>query len=307
MNNTLFGRDIISIKDLSTDDINLILDTAQTIKHTSKPELLRGKVLASCFFEPSTRTRLSFEAAAHKLGAGVIGFSDDKNTSAKKGETLSDAIRVIGSYADAIVLRHFSDGAARLAADICQVPVINGGDGKNQHPSQTLLDLFSIRECQDSMEGLNIAFVGDLKYGRTSHSLTQALCHFKTRFFFVSPENLMMPENVCDRIKQSRNKFSCHRDINEVIKDVDILYMTRIQKERFDEAEFRAIRNQYVLHGDMLKSVKKNMKVLHPLPRVNEIDVSVDTTPNAYYFQQAENGVYVRQALLALLLNKSLT
>lgn len=305
MKNTLFGRSIISISDLSTDDINLILDTAEKIKKKPHPELLRGLVLSSCFFEPSTRTRLSFEAAALKLGAGVIGFTDDKSTSAAKGETLSDAIRVIAGYADAIVLRHHQDGSARLASDVSHKPVINAGDGANQHPSQTLLDLFSIRECQGKLDGLNIAFVGDLKYGRTTHSLTQALCNYKTRFFFVSPENLTMPNHICEHIKKSRNKFSCHLDVSEVVKKVDILYMTRIQKERFAEDELREMSKHYVLKSDMLKGVKDNMNVLHPLPRVNEIAVEVDDTPHAYYFQQAENGVHVRQAMLALLLKDS--
>lgn len=306
MTNALFGRDIISISDLTPDEIKLILDTAEKIKHNPDPSLLHAKVLASCFFEPSTRTRLSFEAAAIKLGAGVIGFSDHKSTSAAKGESLCDAIEVISSYADLIVLRHHRDGAARLAGDISDKPIINAGDGTNQHPSQTLLDLFSIRECQGKLEDLNIAFVGDLKYGRTAHSLAQALCHYNARFYFVCPENLMMPDHICDHIKKSRNKFSCHRDVSEVVKKVDILYLTRIQKERFAEDELRSMAKHYVLKGPMLKGVKKNLKILHPLPRVDEIETSVDKTPYAYYFQQAENGLHTRQALLALLLNESL-
>ncbi len=306
MKNTLFGRDIISITDLSKDEIHLILDTAEKIRQTPHAELLKGKVLAHCFFEPSTRTRLSFEAASLKLGAGTIGFMDHKLTSSVKGESLQDAMRVISGYVDAIILRHPQEGSARLAADVSDKPVINAGDGANQHPSQTLLDLFAIRECQKTLTGLNIAFVGDLKYGRTTHSLTQALCHYNTRFFFVCPDHLMMPENICDYIRKSRNKFSCHQDMGDVINKVDILYMTRIQKERFGEDELRVMAKHYVLKKSMLLKVKNNLRILHPLPRVTEIDTDVDDTPYAYYFQQAQHGLHVRQALLALLLSEEL-
>ncbi len=306
MTNPLFGRDIISVAELNQAEIDLIFDTAAKIKQAPMPTLLQGKTMASCFFEASTRTRLSFEAAMLKLGGGVFGFSDSKNTSAKKGESLHDAIKVIASYADVIVLRHPQEGAARLATEVSDKPIINGGDGSNRHPSQTLLDLYTIRECQGRLTDLNIAFVGDLKYGRTVHSLAQACATYNTNYFFVSPEMLMMPDNVCDTLTRHGANYTIHRDINEVLDKVDIIYMTRMQKERFDEAEFKHLMNQYSLTADMLQSAKPNMRIMHPLPRVDEIDVDVDATPHAYYFEQAENGLYVRQAMLSLMLNKEL-
>ena len=303
MNNPLYQKNIISIADLSRSDLELILQTAQSLKQTPQPELLKNKVVASCFFEASTRTRLSFETAVQRLGGSVIGFDSGGNTSlAQKGETLADSVKVISSYADAFFMRHPQEGAARLASEFTSVPVINGGDGSNQHPTQTLLDLFTIYETQSTLDNLNIAFVGDLKYGRTVHSLAQALSLFNCKFYFISPEALAMPDYIIEELNECGIKFSLHNSIEEVVDDLDILYMTRVQKERFDETEYQHMKSAFLLNASMLKTARDNLKVLHPLPRIDEINTDVDNTPYAYYFQQAQNGVFARQALLALLL-----
>ncbi len=243
-----------------------------------------------------------------RLGGQNIGFSSDEGLSIKKGETLHDTIRVISEYADLIVIRHPSEGAARLAAEVSVKPVINAGDGANQHPTQALVDLFTIQECQKSLEGLSIALVGDLKYGRTIHSFAQACMLFDVRLYLVSPQELALPEPICDALKKQGVRFSFHRSMEEVLPKVDILYLTRIQQERFSEAEYQLVKNNYILTPALLKNAKTkaNLKVLHPLPRINEIDIGVDKTPYSHYFIQAANGVYVRQALLALLLNEKL-
>lgn len=304
MNNPLFGRDIVSIGDLSKADIEFIIERAAVLKQSGPLPLLKDRLFASCFFEASTRTRLSFEAAVQRLGGTVIGFSDSGNTSTKKGETLTDSIHMIAGYADAIIMRHPREGSARLAAEVADIPVINGGDGANQHPSQTLLDLFSIAECQGRLDGLSIALVGDLKYGRTVHSLAQAMGHFKPRFYFVAPEALAMPAYIEDSLRQADIQFEYVDNLEAVVPLVDILYMTRVQKERFDPTEYMHLASQFVLRPDMLKSAKPTMRVMHPLPRVDEIHPAVDKTHHAYYFQQAENGVYARQALLSLVMNE---
>jgi len=303
MNNPLYQKNIISIPDLSRSDLELILQTAQSLKQNPQPELLKNKVVASCFFEASTRTRLSFETAVQRLGGSVIGFDSGGNTSlAQKGETLADSVKVISSYADAFFMRHPQEGAARLASEFTSIPVINGGDGANQHPTQTLLDLFTIYETQSRLEELNIAFVGDLKYGRTVHSLAQALSLFNCQFYFISPEALAMPDYIIEELNERGIQFSLHNSIEEVVDDLDILYMTRVQKERFDETEYQHMKSAFLLNASMLNNAKENLKVLHPLPRIDEINIDVDNTPYAYYFQQAQNGVFARQALLALLL-----
>ncbi len=214
-------------------------------------------------------------------------------------------MKIIGSYSDAVVMRHPQEGAARLASEFSDVPIINGGDGSNQHPTQTLLDLFSIFETQNTLDELNVAFVGDLKYGRTVHSLAQALSLFNCRFFFIAPDALKMPDYICDELNEKGIRYSCHESIEEVVSELDVLYMTRVQKERFDETEYKYMASKYILTTDSLKEVKNNLKILHPLPRVDEISVEVDKTPYAYYFEQAENGVYAREALLSLILNPS--
>jgi aspartate carbamoyltransferase catalytic subunit len=302
MKNPLRNRSIISITDLSKEEILLILKRAEEMKKKSPKELLKSKILASCFYEPSTRTRLSFESAMIRLGGNVIGFSDSGSTSAKKGESLRDSIKIIGQYADLLVLRHPSEGSARAASESTDKPVINAGDGANQHPTQTLLDLFSIKECQKNLKGLHLAFIGDLKFGRTVHSLSLACAHFDMRLFFVSPEQLALPAEISHSLKKQGIKFSFHRRIEDILGKVDIVYMTRIQKERSDPSVYEECKNVYILKEEMLKKAKKNLKIFHPLPRVNEIEVSIDKTPFAYYFQQAENGIYVRMALLSLIL-----
>lgn len=299
-------RDIISINDLSKADIIKILDTAKKMEKKAPPALLKGKIMASLFFEPSTRTRLSFESAMTRLGGKVIGFAEAGISSAKKGETLHDTIKMVENYCDVIVMRHSLAGAARIAAESSSKPVINAGDGTNQHPSQTFIDLYTIQKSQGKLNGLKVAFVGDLKYGRTVHSLAMALRFFNCEMFFVSPESLRMPDHYFDELRKARIKFSVHSKIEDVLNKIDILYMTRIQQERFpDPTDYEKVKGAHVLKKKMLENVKKNLKILHPLPRVDEISQNVDNTPYAYYFQQASFGVPVRQAVLALVLGKA--
>lgn len=304
--NLLYQHDIISTKNMSLAEVELVLKTAQAMKKSRFPKLLQDKIIASCFFEPSTRTRLSFETAALKLGAKTIGFSSDENLSIQKGETLYDTMRVIDEYADLIIIRHPLEGSAALAAEAVKAPIINAGDGANQHPTQALVDIFTIQECQPELNGLSIALIGDLKYGRTIHSFTQICSLFDVRLYLVSPESLSLPDSICDSLKKSGVRFSFHPTPEEVISKVDILYMTRIQQERFGQVEYSLIKNKFILSSDLLQQAKPNLKILHPLPRVNEIAFDVDQTPYAYYFQQAGNAVVVRQALLSLILNESL-
>ena len=260
------------------------------------------------FFEPSTRTRLSFETAANRLGAKVIGFSDAKVTSATKGETLKDTILMVSNYADVIVMRHHIEGAAQYASEIAPVPIVNAGDGAHQHPSQCMLDLYSIYKTQGTLEDLNIFLVGDLKYGRTVHSLIMAMRHFNPTFHFIAPKELAMPDEYKLYCKQHGIKYVEHTDFNEdIIAESDILYMTRVQKERFsDLMEYERVKNVYILKKDMLCKARQNMKILHPLPRVNEIAYDVDEDPHAYYIQQAQNGLYAREAIISDVLGYSL-
>ena len=306
MANPLYLKDIISINDLSREELELVLETAASLKASPQPELLKHKVIASCFFEASTRTRLSFEASVHRLGASVVGFSDSSNTSlGKKGETLADTISVISTYVDAIVMRHPQEGAARLATEFSgNIPVLNAGDGANQHPTQTLLDLFTIQETQGRLDNINIAMVGDLKYGRTVQSLAQALAKFNgNRFYFIAPDALAMPGYILALLEEKGIEYSLHSSIEEVVPDIDILYMTRVQKERLDPSEYANVKAQFVLRAADLTHAQPHLKVLHPLPRIDEITPDVDKTPYAWYFQQAGNGIFARQALLALVLN----
>ena len=304
--NLLYGSDIISIKDLSLAQVQQILAVAEQLKANRVKDLLKDKIIAHCFFESSTRTRLSFETATLRLGGNVIGFSSSENLSTKKGETLHDTVRMLSNYADLIIIRHAKEGAARYAADISDKPVINAGDGANQHPTQALVDIFTILETQKKLNGLAVALVGDLKYGRTIHSLVELCTLFDIRLFLVAPDALTLPEAICDVLKKKGVRFSFHQSLEEVIPKVDILYMTRIQQERLSESENQAVEKQFVLTPAMLANAKPNLKVLHPLPRVNEIDVKVDQMPQAAYFEQAANGVFIREALLTLLLNKVL-
>lgn len=299
------GRDIISISDLTKEDILYVLRIADQIKKMNPTHLLDGCLMGSCFFEPSTRTRLSFEAAMKRLGGDVIGFADSNTTSAKKGETLHDSIKIIGQYVDVIALRHSIDGAARRAAEATDKPVINGGDGANQHPTQTLYDLYTIKESQKSIDGLHIALVGDLKYGRTTHSLAQALSHFNVRLYFIAPQSLQIPAHIANYVKAKQVKFSFHEKLDDVLPKLDVLYMTRIQEERFsDTMEYSKVKDVFRLTLDQLDVVRPSMRILHPLPRIREIDPLIDATPHAYYFQQAQNGLLIRQAVLSLVLGK---
>ena len=292
-------RDFVTIADLSKEKIQYLIDLSQEFERHPNRELLKGKVIASLFFEPSTRTRLSFETAANRLGARIIGFSDAKATSVSKGETLKDTILMVANYADVIVMRHYIEGAAQYASEVSPVPIINAGDGAHMHPSQCMLDLYSIYKTQGTLENLNIYLVGDLKYGRTVHSLIMAMRHFNPTFHFIAPKELSMPNEYKLYCKNHGIKFQEHTAFNDkVITDADIIYMTRVQKERFsDLMEYERVKDVYILKNDMLANVKDNMRILHPLPRVNEIAYDVDDNPHAYYIQQAQNGLYARQAL----------
>ena len=305
MPNPLYGQHLISIPNLSNEQLECLLDTALRLKREPHRNLLEGRLIGSCFFEPSTRTRLSFETAVQRLGGKVIGFSDGANTSAKKGETLADTARIISSYTDAIIIRHPKDGAARVLAEFSAVPVINAGDGTNQHPSQTLLDLVTIQETQGRLDKLVIAMAGDLKYGRTVHSLAQAMKRHQAEFIFVSPPSLAMPDYITEELDAAGCRYQILPSLEEAARHADILYMTRVQRERFDEQEFAKIQGKFNLHADMLANAKPNLRVLHPLPRVDEIHPSVDATPYAYYFEQATNGVFARMAMLSLVLNET--
>ncbi len=294
------SKSLVSIDDISRDEILQLLESARHFEENPNRRLLEGKVVATLFFEPSTRTRLSFETAVNRLGGRVIGFSDASTSSSAKGETLKDTIKMVSNYVDLIVMRHYLEGAARYATEVTDVPVINAGDGANQHPSQTMLDLYSIYKTQGKLEDLTITMVGDLKYGRTVHSLIQAMRYFNPTFHFVACEELRMPDEYKDLCDRNGIKYTEHTDFSpEVINASDILYMTRVQRERFtDIMEYEKVKNLYTLRNAMLADAKDNLRVLHPLPRITEIDQDVDDNPKAYYFDQARNGLYARQAII---------
>ncbi|WP_444821341.1 aspartate carbamoyltransferase [Thermophagus sp. OGC60D27] len=297
------NRSLVSINDFSREEILHVLDVAEEFERNPNQRLLEGKVVGSLFFEPSTRTRLSFETAINRLGGRVVGFSDSASSSTTKGESLKDTIQMVSRYADLIVMRHPLEGSARYASEQSLVPVINAGDGANQHPTQTMLDLYSIRKTQGSLDNLNIFMVGDLKYGRTVHSLLMAMSHFNPTFHFVSPEELRMPREYKLFLEENGIPYYEHGELLDIIDDADIIYMTRVQKERFsDPMEYERVKNAYVLRKNMLNNTKENMRVLHPLPRVNEIHPDVDSSPKAYYFDQARNGVFARMALIAVVM-----
>jgi len=300
------GRDIISIHDFSREEIEHILKVSKKMIPAAKGEKenlsLKGKILSTIFFEPSTRTRLSFQAAMNRLGGSVVGFSDPEITSLKKGETLADTIRMVESYSDVIVLRHPMEGAAKLAADFTDKPVINAGDGAGQHPTQTLLDLFTIWTEKKDIENKNIVLLGDLKYGRTVHSLTYALALFGANLTFVAPDVLQMPKEIVEYVEQQGASFQSSNVLEDAIGSADVLYVTRIQRERFpDAAEYEKVAGAYRMDNEILSLAGKDIIVMHPLPRVTEIAPEVDTTEHALYFRQAFNGVPVRMALLALI------
>lgn len=297
-------KSLVSITDYNKEEILSILEVAKKFEQQTDSNVLDGKVIASLFFEPSTRTRLSFETAVVRLGGKVIGFSDAGTSSSTKGESLKDTIHMVACYADAIVMRHPLEGSARFASEISPIPIVNAGDGSNQHPSQTLLDLYSILKTQGTLENLKICIVGDLKYGRTVHSLIQAMSHFNPEFKFIAPEELRIPEEYRTFCRKNKIKFEEFEELNHNFDDADILYMTRIQKERFqDLMEYERVKNVYTLYNSMLANTKDNLRILHPLPRVNEIHQDVDNNEKAYYFKQAQNGLYVRQAILSKVLN----
>lgn len=297
-------KSLVDIGDYNKNDILRILQGAAKFKQNPNRDYFRGKVCATLFFEPSTRTRLSFETAVNRLGGRIIGFSDAATSSSSKGESLKDTIMMVSNYTDLVIMRHFLEGSARYASEISPVPVVNAGDGSNQHPTQTLLDLFTIYETQGTLENLTITIVGDLKYGRAVHSLIQGLSHFNPRFNFVAPDELKIPDkykSYCDDLGIAYREFS--EFSSEAINNADILYMTRVQRERFtDLMEYEKVKNVYILHNDMLAESKPNLKVLHPLPRVKEISQDVDDNPKAYYFEQAKNGMFTRQAVICDLL-----
>jgi aspartate carbamoyltransferase catalytic subunit len=297
------NRSLISIDDFSKEEFIKILDMAEEFEKNPNQRILEGKVVATLFFEPSTRTRLSFESAVNRLGGRVIGFSDASSTSVKKGESLKDTIKTVANYCDLIVMRHPVEGSARFASEVSKVPIINAGDGANQHPTQCLLDLYSIRKTQGKLDGLDVAFVGDLKYGRTVHSLSIALTQFNTTFHLVSPLELKLPSAVKMYIKDRNLEYFQYTGLGEALPKADILYVTRIQRERFsDPIEYEKVKNSYNVHKGLLEGTKPNLRVLHPLPRVTEINEDVDDTTQAYYFEQALNGMYVRQAILKAIL-----
>ena len=298
-------KDLISITDYSKDEYLKIMELAADFEKNPNQNLLEGKVVASLFFEPSTRTRLSFETAISRMGGKIVGFTDAGSSSVTKGETLHDTIRMVSQYADLIVMRHPLEGSARYAAEVSSVPVINAGDGANQHPTQTLLDMYSILKTQQTFDNLNIFMIGDLRYGRTVHSLLMAMSEFENPIFnFIAPDELQMPEEYKMFLRDRNIRYFEHREFTDIISEADIMYMTRVQKERFsDPMEYEEVKNVYILKNSMLENTKSNMRILHPLPRVNEIATDVDKNEKAYYFQQALNGMYTREAIIAHALN----
>ncbi len=297
------NKSLVSINDFTKEEMLRVLELAADFEANPDQPLLTGKIIASLFFEPSTRTRLSFETAMNRLGARVIGFSDVNATSTTKGETLKDTIRMVSNYADLIVMRHPLEGAARYASEQSPVPIVNAGDGANQHPTQTLLDMYSIKKTQGRLDNMKIAMVGDLKYGRTVHSLIMAMSYFNPTFYFVAPDELRMPQEYKDFLTKKGISFEEHHDMADVLPEADILYMTRVQKERFsDLIEYERVKNVYVLRNNMLGVTKENLRILHPLPRVGEIAPDVDQNPKAYYFEQARNGMFTRMAIIAAIL-----
>lgn len=309
-NNGFYGQDIISVRQFDRDKLAYIFGLAEEMRHMvqqiGSADLLRGRVLANLFYEPSTRTSSSFMAAMQRLGGAVIPINEVRYSSVTKGESLPDTVRTLGCYADVIVLRHPEVGSAQIAADYASKPVINAGDGTGEHPTQALLDLFTIQEELGRIEGLTVAMVGDLKYGRTVHSLTRLLGLFGARLRFVSPEALRMPGELLEEVRARGMEYTEHDDVAEIIGEADVLYVTRVQRERFDDQElYERVKNYYVITPELLRSAKERMIVMHPLPRVGEISYDVDKDARAAYFRQMENGMYIRMALLAAVLGRA--
>ena len=301
MDSTLQGRDLISVKDLRLEEISSIFELAKKIQISPQEysEVLRGKIVAFAFYEPSTRTRLSFETAVKRMGGNTVGFSDPKTASVAKGECLADSIRMLDGYSDLIILRHPLEGAARFASEVAEAPVINGGSGAGEHPTQALLDMYTILMEKGTLNGLRIGFVGDLRYGRTVHSLAYALVNYDITFDFVAPPELRMRREILEDLEQKNISFIERIELEPVLPEIDVCYVTRIQKERFpDPADYEKVRGSYQITRKLLRGAKEGMLVMHPLPRVDEIAFDVDNLPNAVYFRQAKNGMYVRMSLL---------
>lgn len=295
-------HNLIASSDLSKTEIIQILNSAQKFKNGLKKETLKNKIIASCFFESSTRTRLSFEAAILSLEGKVIGFSDSSSLSlGAKGESLNDTLKIIGNYADGIIIRHPLEGTATLASELCSCPIINAGDGANQHPTQTLVDLFSILDTQKELENINLGIMGDLKFSRTVHSLIEVASLFNMRLFFIASPHLRIDSNQLTKLKKSGTQYSFYNNLDDVIENLDCIYMTRLQKERQNNHNINA---EYSINLNLLKNVKSNFKILHPLPRLSELPKEIDDTKYAYYFEQASNGVPVRMALLDFIFSK---
>jgi len=300
--NSFVGKDVISMRKYNREELDYILKTADNMMLLEEKgsDLCKGKIMASLFFEPSTRTRLSFESAMHRLGGSVIGFATPKGSSVDKGESLADTIKTIDSYADIIAMRHPSEDSAILAAENADIPVINGGSGPWEHPTQAVLDLHTIKTVKGKIDGLTIALVGDLLYGRTVHSLAVALSNYDVKVYFVSPDILKMREDVIRDVKGKLNYVETS-DLKSILPELDVLYVTRVQKERFEKPEdYEKVKNAYLINKEFLSGVKPDLKVMHPLPRITEISRDVDSTPYALYFQQVKHGVYARMALIAL-------
>lgn len=297
------NKSLISINDYTPDEYNRLIELAEYFEHNESEKLLENYVIASLFFEPSTRTRLSFESAISRLGGKIVGFTESKSSSVSKGESFADTIKTVDQYSDIIIMRHPVEGSARYASEVADVPIVNAGDGANQHPTQCMLDLYSIKKTQGKLDDLNVFLVGDLKYGRTVHSLLMAMSHFNPTFNFISPPSLKLPEEYKLYLENKGINYYEHDEFTDIISKADIMYVTRVQKERFsDPMEYERVKNAYVLNREMLKNTKENLKILHPLPRVNEIHPDVDKDPRAYYFEQAKNGVYTRMAILTSIL-----
>jgi aspartate carbamoyltransferase catalytic subunit len=310
VNNGLFGQDVLSVKQFDRPLLEYVLGVADEmralVRRFGKANLLEGKILANLFYEPSTRTSCSFQAAMLRLGGRTININEVVYSSVTKGESLPDTVRTLESYCDLIVLRHPETGSAALAAKYARKPIINAGDGTGEHPTQALLDLYTIEDELKRLDGLKVAMLGDLKYGRTVHSLTRLLSKFDTEFFFISPDILRMPDYILQELRESGHKYSEYRDVREVISQVDVLYVTRVQRERFEDPnDYEKVKGGYVIDPDLMQLAKPAMIVMHPLPRVFEIDMRVDDDPRAAYFRQMENGMYIRMALLAAVLGKA--
>ncbi len=308
--NPFRGQDILSVKQFDRENLRYLFGLAEEmriiVERVGHSNLLQGKVMASLFYEPSTRTSSSFIAAMSRLGGAVIPINEVVYSSVTKGESLPDTVRTLESYADVIVLRHPEVGSAAVAAHYCEKPIINAGDGVGEHPTQALLDLFTIEEDHNRVDGLSVAMVGDLKYGRTVHSLTRLLSLYNVKFYFVSPEILRMPPELIEEVKQKGLEYEELEDVSQVIDKADVLYVTRVQKERFtDLAQYDAVKDYYVITPEIMKRAKQTMTVMHPLPRVGEISYAVDADPRASYFRQMKNGMYVRMALLTAVLGRA--